>query len=93
MERRKRAANLNVYVNQYPEWSQKISHGNPKFRRTSSPCPKCGSTDTRESGSKGFTDFVMFLFDYTNARCRSCGSRFRVWKPRPGELAENPAYE
>lgn len=96
VDRRKRTgvSGLTVYVNEYPEWSQKIAHGNPNFRKTTSPCPKCGSTDTRESGSRGITDFVMFLFDYTNARCRSCGSRFRVWKPRPSQgLEESPAME
>lgn len=46
-------------------------------------CPKCGSPDTRESATRGIADFLMLLFDYSNARCRSCDSRFRIWKARP----------
>jgi hypothetical protein len=81
-ERRKKPG-LNIYVNKYPEWSRQMSRGNLNFRKKAGlRCPKCGSSDTRDSVTRSISDFLMLLFDYSNARCRNCNHLFRNWKPR-----------
>jgi DNA-directed RNA polymerase subunit RPC12/RpoP len=76
---------LNIYINRFPEWSRRMSPATVQYRKKAGrACPKCGSPDTRESPSRRRSDFLMFLFNYSNARCRSCQSRFRIWKNRSG---------
>jgi hypothetical protein len=76
---------LNVYVNQNAEWAarQIVPVDSPRavFRQsTGHACPKCGSQDTRVSTTRGVADILMFLFEYSNARCRNCAARFRIWE-------------
>jgi DNA-directed RNA polymerase subunit RPC12/RpoP len=83
-ERRKKPG-LNIYVNKHPEWSRQMSRGNLNFRKKAGlRCPHCGSSDTRESATKGIWDFLMRWFDYSYARCRNCSARFRVSKQQFG---------
>jgi DNA-directed RNA polymerase subunit RPC12/RpoP len=96
---RRKEARLNIYVNQNADWASRqfVNPGSTKsvFRqKTGAKCPKCGSMDTRFSSSRGIADCFMFLFDYSVARCRSCDSRFRIWKNRPsGESKEAETKE
>lgn len=84
---RPQPAHLNVYVNLNSEWASRqfVAPDSPRaiFRRKAGHrCPKCGSQDTRISLSRGIADRLMFLFDYSRARCRSCDTRFRIWRSR-----------
>lgn len=87
---RTKSAHLNVYVNQNSDWASK-QIVSPKSRRaifrhkTGHRCPKCGSQDTRLSVTKGLADCLMFLFDYSLARCRNCDTKFRIWRAREDE--------
>jgi hypothetical protein len=86
MERRRKVSAVNVYVNRFPEWSRAMARGKTVARKQNGiRCPKCSSTDTRQSLTRGLSDFFMFLFDYSNARCRNCNARFRVWRLQPGQ--------
>ncbi len=102
---RRKAAHLNIYVNQNSDWasSQFVAPQSPRavFRhRTGQRCPSCGSQDTRFSVTRGVADFFMFLFDYSIARCRNCNTRFRIWREReedeqtaPPDLEAHPSTE
>ena len=80
-ERRKKATALNVYVNPYQEWGRAMARGKVVARKKAGiRCPKCGSCDTRQSLTRGLSDFLLFIFDFMNARCRNCSARFRVWR-------------
>lgn len=80
-ERRKRSIALNVYVNPFPEWGRAMAQGKTVARKKAGVrCPKCGSCDTRQSLTRGLSDFFLFLFDFMNARCRNCSARFRIWQ-------------
>jgi len=88
-DRRQTKAAVNVYVNRFPEWSSAMAQGKAVVRKQAGiRCPKCSSPDTRQSLTRGLADFFMFLFDYTNARCRNCNARFRVWRPQPGHQVQ-----
>lgn len=90
IDRRQKKAAVNVYVNRFPEWSSAMAQGKVVVRKQHGiRCPKCSSPDTRQSLTRGLADFFMFLFDYTNARCRNCNARFRVWRPQPGSSAQD----
>jgi hypothetical protein len=43
-------------------------------------CPKCGSTDIRESQSHRMMDFLLKSFSLYPHRCRSCRKRFYLRK-------------
>jgi hypothetical protein len=93
-QERRRLGKLNVYHNQNTDWAlgQFIPSHSPRavFRhKAGEPCPHCGSQDTRISFTRGFADYFMFLFDYSNARCRSCDKRFRIWRTRPEDDAQD----
>ncbi len=87
---RRKPSQLNIYVNRNAEWAaqQFVPPHSPRavFRhKTGHRCPKCGSQDTRLSLTRGLTDCLMFLFDYSIARCRNCDTRFRIWRSRSEE--------
>jgi hypothetical protein len=89
----RRRNHLNIYVNRNAEWASKqfVGPKSPRalFRhKTGQRCPQCGSQDTRLSLTKGVADCLMFLFDYSIARCRNCDTRFRIWRSRDEEEGE-----
>ena len=89
VDRRRKAAGLNVYVNPFPEWSRAMAKGKTVVRKQNGVrCPKCGSCDTRQSLTRGLSDILLFCFDFINARCRNCNTRFRVWR-----APANPSQE
>jgi hypothetical protein len=49
-------------------------------------CPKCGSTDIRESQSHRTMDFLLKSFSLRPHRCRSCRKRFYLRKPDQPEI-------
>ena len=90
---RRKPNQLNIYVNRNADWASKqfVAPKSPRavFRhKTGHRCPKCGSQDTRLSLTRGIADCLMFLFDYSLARCRNCDTRFRIWRSREEDQAE-----
>jgi hypothetical protein len=97
-ERRQPTGNLNIYVNQNVEWAARQltsskSSRSLLHRRTGHACPSCGSHDTRISLTRGVSDILMFLFDYTSARCRSCDTRFRIWRSQAQDESNQQQFQ